>query len=429
MTVSAPTQPREKSTPSTTVAAPHGVASVHLDALRGLAAFCVVICHWRDCFFADYPSIDHPSLWTTAGYHLAAIGHQWVVVFFVLSGFLVGGSVIRAHRAGRWSWRSYFLARGCRLYVVLLPALVLGALADWTGMHLPGSWIIYSGHSGLQTEAVNVFTRLTPTVFLGNSLFLEMIWVPTLGTNGPLWSLVCEFWYYIAFPVLVLLLSKRTQTRIRIGSAIFLLLWCWFVGRLVVILAIPWLMGVLIVYLPPFPAQRPWTRRLAIAFALLLCAVGMVVAQGSLAAGEMTFVPRLHFVLGRSWEVPIYDLMLGPVVTFLIWVLLHCARSPMPSAYNWLAQRAARSSYTQYLVHLPALVLLKAYWHLPRAVPSWHTLLINLGPLLVVLLYAQIVYEFFEKNTDGVRNWLKPYVMGRKPRPGPERPEKIAVAT
>jgi hypothetical protein len=229
--------------------------------------------------------------------------------------------------------------------------------------------------------------------------------------------------------VLVLLLSKRTQTRIRIGSAIFLLLWCWFVGRLVVILAIPWLMGVLIVYLPPFPAQRPWTRRLAIAFALLLCAVGMVVAQGSLAAGEMTFVPRLHFVLGRSWEVPIYDLMLGPVVTFLIWVLLHCARSPMPSAYNWLAQRAARSSYTQYLVHLPALVLLKAYWHLPRAVPSWHTLLINLGPLLVVLLYAQIVYEFFEKNTDGVRNWLKPYVMGRKPRPGPERPEKIAVAT
>jgi peptidoglycan/LPS O-acetylase OafA/YrhL len=357
-------------TPHDQFAGPRGVASVHLDALRSLAALSVLLSHWQGSFFASYSGLAHPNALTILAYYASSFGHRWVIVFFVLSGYLVGGSVIRAKRADRWSLRSYLLARVSRLYVVLLPALLLGGLADWAGMHLSGADSIYSGHSGIPWFAFNVHSRLSPGIFAGNVLFLETILVPALGTNGPLWSLVCEFWYYLAFPVLVFMLSKSTRIWMRLGSGLLLIVGCWFVGREIVVLAIPWLMGVSIVYLPPVPLRRPVTRRLAILAALVLFTVGMVVAQGGLVAGDLAFIPRLHIVLGKSWNFPIYDLLLSPVITLLIWVLIHCARSPMPSGYVWLARSSARSSYTLYLIHLPALIFLKALWQMPRAAPA-----------------------------------------------------------
>ena len=398
--------------PQNDLAGPGDVTSVHLDALRGLAALSVVLSHWQGCFFADYPSLAHPSALTVFAYYLTSFGHCSVIVFFVLSGYLVGGSVVRAKRVGRWSLRSYLLARASRLYVVLLPALLLGALADWAGMHQTGGDLIYSGHSGVAWFAFNAYSRLKPSVFAGNVLFLETIWVPALGSNGPLWSLVCEFWYYLAFPVLVVMLSKSARLRTRVGSGLLLILGCLFVGRHIAIDAIPWLMGVLILYLPPIPTRRRLTRRLAIMAALAIFAVGMVLAHGGLAPNDLTFIPRLHLVLGRSWDVPIYDLFLSLPVTLLIWVLIHCAKTPMASRYVWLARSSARQSYTLYLVHLPALIFLKAFWKMPLAIPSWHAVLTNLVPLLIVLVYAQLVYQLFEKNTERVRNWLKPSVLG-----------------
>jgi peptidoglycan/LPS O-acetylase OafA/YrhL len=79
-----------------------------------------------------------------------------------------------------------------------------------------------------------------------------------------------------------------------------------------------------------------------------------------------------------------------------------------------MARRAAHSSYTLYLVHLPMLIFLKAVLHLPRAYPGWHACLVGAGVLVAIVLYAQLVYEAFEKNTDRVRRWIRPHVMGRR---------------
>jgi len=38
--------------------------------------------------------------------------------------------------------------------------------------------------------------------------------------------------------------------------------------------------------------------------------------------------------------------------------------------------------------------------------------MVSLGVLAGILVYAQLFYELFEKNTDKIRNWIKPYVMG-----------------
>jgi peptidoglycan/LPS O-acetylase OafA/YrhL len=360
--------------------------------------------HWRDAFFVDYTQLSHHSPITAIAYLAAGLGHQWVIVFFVMSGYLVGGSVLRSVRADRWSWRSYLLARLTRLYVVLLPALLLGGILDWTGMHMQGTGAVYSGQSGMHALAVDVHTTLTLPTLAGNSLFLQTIalpglhglTVPAFGSNGPLWSLSNEFWYYMAFPLLVLLMARGRSWPIRMTCGLGLLLWGWFVGSSIALLGIPWLMGVLIADSPPVPSRRSWVRGLTLLAAFAMFAAGLVLSK-------------------QHEGALVFDLILGVAVTFLIWVTLHSATEPLPSAYVRVAQRAARSSYTLYLIHLPMVIFLKASLHIERAVPGWHTFLVAGAILLGALVYAQLAYQLFERNTDQIRNWVKSHVLGRQP--------------
>lgn len=83
-------------------------------------------------------------------YLIARAGHSAVVIFFVLSGYLISGSVFRMFAAGRWSWKRYSLHRLLRLWIVLIPGLMLTALCDQTGIHLhrAPAQMLYSGASG-----------------------------------------------------------------------------------------------------------------------------------------------------------------------------------------------------------------------------------------------------------------------------------------
>ena len=48
--------------------------------------------------------------------------------------------------------------------------------------------------------------HLDAATFWGNLVFLQTILVPTYGTNALLWSLANEFWYYMLFPLLAVLI-------------------------------------------------------------------------------------------------------------------------------------------------------------------------------------------------------------------------------
>jgi len=368
---------------------------VHLDALRGLAAFSVLLNHWRDALFVDYSDLGNHNPLMAFTYLITGLGRQWVIVFFVMSGYLVGGSVLRTLRSQTWSWRDYLLARLTRLYVVLIPALLLGSCLDWVGLHIRNSSDLYSGHSGMHSLTVDVHSRLNLPTFVCNSVFLQTLVIPashgwqapTLGTNGPLWSLSNEFWYYLAFPLLALLIAGVEPLWARITYGIGLALWGWLVGAGIVLLGIPWLFGVLIHYLPVMPPLRSWVRVL-----FMLTAVGLL--GGSL-------------LLGRLFPGLTFDLLLGVGVAVAIWLILHCATSSLPRWYVIVAQRMARSSYTLYLAHFPLLILLKALLDLPRSNLNWHSLWEAFAVLLVIFVYAQLVYEGFEKNTDRVRKWIK----------------------
>jgi peptidoglycan/LPS O-acetylase OafA/YrhL len=67
---------------------------VHLDFLNGIAAILVCISHLSAFLFVPFKQAQSSGLLIKAFYFLSTLGHQAVLLFFVLSGYLVGGSVI-----------------------------------------------------------------------------------------------------------------------------------------------------------------------------------------------------------------------------------------------------------------------------------------------------------------------------------------------
>ncbi|HTC84425.1 MAG TPA: acyltransferase family protein, partial [Rhizomicrobium sp.] len=92
--------------------------SVYLDILRVLAAAAVFLSH------LSWLEISGGFLWQLQPY-----GHPAVIVFFVLSGYLIQYSV--AARENRLA--DYAVARLGRLYSVVIPALILTYIFDRIG--------------------------------------------------------------------------------------------------------------------------------------------------------------------------------------------------------------------------------------------------------------------------------------------------------
>lgn len=148
----------------------------------------------------DFQHLQSKSFVPQVLYFLTGFGHQAVIVFFVLSGFLISSTILRSHILGKWSWRHYAVNRATRLYVVLLPGLLLGFFWDRLGSWLFAAKGIYA-HSLSDLGPAVPLKNLTPGNFLGNLFFLQTILCETFGSNGPLWSLSNEFWYYVLFPL------------------------------------------------------------------------------------------------------------------------------------------------------------------------------------------------------------------------------------
>src|SRR5260370_10212961 len=120
-------------------------SSVHLDLIRGVSALAVMLGHVRGLFFLDFPFLTDKSLMYRALYAVTGFGHQAVMIFFVLSGYFIGMSVIDSVAGQRWSWRVYLVNRLTRLQLVLFPALLLGAVWDQIGLRLPQASSFYYG--------------------------------------------------------------------------------------------------------------------------------------------------------------------------------------------------------------------------------------------------------------------------------------------
>src|SRR5450432_1788095 len=111
---------------------------IWLDLIRGLAALEVLMQHLRTLVFQNY--WDGPtSFFKKIFYFITGFSHESVIVFFVLSGFLITGSIVNARKKGTFSSLNYGLDRLVRLWIVLIPGLVLTLIVDRAGIHWFGT--------------------------------------------------------------------------------------------------------------------------------------------------------------------------------------------------------------------------------------------------------------------------------------------------
>jgi peptidoglycan/LPS O-acetylase OafA/YrhL len=365
-------------------------ASVHLDLIRGVSALAVMLGHVRGLFFVDFPFLAQKSLVLTAFYAVTGYGHEAVIVFFVLSGFFIGTSVMDSVAKQQWSWNIYLVNRLSRLQLVLVPALVLGMIWDQIGMRVPQAVSLYYG--GLYKYYLpSVALRSTVRAFFGNLFFLQSIVSPVFGSNGPLWSLSYEFWYYILFPALALAAVSWVGIRNRIlyaGLALFLL---WFVGPQISLYFLIWLVGAMVGRLRQAAGRISPRGQFVLSAGTALIFFGILAWQRS---------HRLSSdVLG--------DYLVGFGFTLWLFALVLGSRNDVSSAYAHVAKKMSRFSYTLYLTHFPALLLLRALLD-PKGdwQPDPFHLLDGLGIALLMLIYAYIVAEFTEARTASVRRYL-----------------------
>ncbi|WP_161913485.1 acyltransferase [Methylosinus sp. C49] len=353
----------------------------HLDMLRGLCALGVVVSHLRALLVVPYAEAARHGLLDKFLFTLGGLGHECVIAFFALSGFLVGGSTLAAMRAGHFSWADYGAARLSRLWTVLIPALALTALWDFAGAAL--------GPAGAYQGALAAVLPSGPTpaepanhslaTLLGNVFFLQTIETPVFGSNRPLWSLANEAWYYLAFPLLAFAFFHRAPLARGLCAGAGLLTLALLPAE-IALLGLPWLAGALAADRP----ARPSTAR----------AIG----------GALATVAAIG--VAHAWRNIFGDVILGCAIAF--WLRDLAAFRPFGGLYGGAAQGLSEISYTLYAVHFPLLLMLWFWLLAPGQSQPGVAVLLRMAALMAVaLLYATAVWFLFERRTHVARGWLR----------------------
>lgn len=356
-----------------------------LDLIRGLAALAVFLGHLRIITFKDVPVYELDILGKLI-FFITGFGHISVTLFFTLSGFLIIGSIHEAFSTNRWSFSSYANNRLIRLWVVLIPCLFLGLFWDKIGLTFFGDSIFYANQWKyfLNQDLVN---KLTPEIFFGNVFFLQKILVPTLGSNGSLWSLSNEFWYYVTFPLLYFASFKFYSKITRVIFGVLSISILFFVGRDIALNFSLWLMGgISYVMLKKMKESIFDSKSLLIILTLL-------------------FLIIISLTRSKLYPMLFNNFSIGLIFSFLIPFLTKA------NMKNQLLKRVSiylsDISYTLYLAHLPIIYVITSMFSAQNLSWSTKNFFIYVTIATAVFLYSRLIWFLFEKNTKQIKYWIQ----------------------
>ena len=358
----------------------------HLDMLRGIAALAVMAQHLRGFVFQTYSS--NPAAVDTVlakiFYFSTGLGHQCVIVFFALSGYLVGGKSLTDLLHGRFQWPLYLARRLTRLWLVIIPAIFLTLAFDSLGLAITRG----EGYDGRYWDVFNSGPSPPAGVshdgvtLIGNIVFVQTIFVPIFGSNGPMWSLANEFWYYVFFPLIPWIILSRTNLGARIAGGLIAAALAYALPFDLLVLGLIWVAGALAAFCASLGTLKPIWSRTAVRFLALMILAGTIL---------LTKMPQ--FGVG--------DLTLGFVVAAALPVL--ALLPPAGFYYRNIARALSELSYTLYLTHFPLLTLIALVCLGPdRFAPGLHGGIIFIVLFVTALAWAVLVWWCFERNTDSV---------------------------
>ena len=355
-----------------------------LDLMRAIAILQVMMLH------GSY-IIAPESLWW---YSIPAISVEGVSLFFVLSGFLIGGILLRILEKTTFGWRAmlnFLIRRWFRTipnyWLALILILGLGAI---TGTMQRGFSIDY------------VF-------FFQNFFWMRPPFYPES------WSLTIEEWFYLLVPLSIFLLAliKRTPNQsIFIVSLIFIVLpnilriwhyspeatfpeWPFYTRIIVVYRLDSVMMGIVLAWLYRYRKEQ----------LLKYKNIGMVLALVLIAV--MTFVVKTG--ANAHWYESTLILNLEPLIAFLAIPYLAEWKTTRYKTFGNIMQFLSVASYAMYILNLTIVqtivlpILTGPMDHHHPTSPAMGMLRLGLFWLITVPC-AWVLYRFYETPMRNLRD-------------------------
>lgn len=354
-----------------------GPGSLLLDSLRIIAALTVLVSHGYDQWF---PSTQEGA--ADAG----KLAHAAVVIFFVLSGFVIAYTTTSRNRGPQ----QYAVARFSRLCSVVLPALLITAIIQVIIAKInPQLNALYTRNPA----SVRYFLAGT---FLNESWFLSA--APPL--NRPLWSLSFEFWYYAIFGAWIFR-GKKT-----VGIIIFLLV-CALAGPKILLMMPIWLMGCVSFWIPT-PKLKTGAAWVIVFSSLVISVLAMI------------YLPSFPKAIGTA---PFYfanqfatDWVVGLFIGLALWVLPLGAGFAVQAKWIGWFRKFADLTFPIYVLHHPLLVLFRAVvgFEVRDTTQLWMAIVsaFILSALIGLLLESQrpVWVRFFKWLFSSGRNFIGKFI-------------------
>jgi peptidoglycan/LPS O-acetylase OafA/YrhL len=338
-----------------------------LEGLRGVAILLVLLFH------AGIPLFDG--------------GFVGVDVFYVLSGFLITGLLLREHeRAGTISLRDFYARRARRILPAAAVVLVLIVVASWflvPPLQMPS---VSGDATAAALSVANIRFAVQATDYFSN-----------IAPPSPVlhyWSLSVEEQFYLLWPALLLLTLRLSRSRVSAGVL------------LISILVVSLVLSIVLT-----TVSQPW------AFYSLPTRAWQLSLGGLLAVVSFADLGRLgRFVLPVCGWVGLIGVVASALIidtstpypgvaailpTGSTALFIASARAPGSPAFILAVaplRFLGRISYSLYLVHWPILVLPAAGLALGEELPLWERLALAAISIPVAWVSWRFVEQPFHRG-------------------------------
>ncbi|MEO7366335.1 MAG: acyltransferase [Gemmatimonadaceae bacterium] len=303
-----------------------------LDSLRGFAALFVLMYH------ITMQSTPH-SAPAIAFKQVFSLGWTGVDLFFVLSGFLITSLLVAAKGSTNY-FRVFYARRGLRILPLYYATLIV-LFGVPLFVRLPGDFVVPF------RDQIWFWTYLQNFHWLGAKF---------AGFTGPLWSLAIEEQFYLVWPLLILLASRRRALLICAGCVLLSVFY-----RIYAIQSVPHLDTYYVTQarldglsigsaIALVSSDRTWLLRIRkFTPAIAIGATALIAATGrSIHGAKLPLFPALY-----SSVALLYGCL-------LIVALTTSFEGPSRILKSRILRFYGRYSYALYVIHSPLMTVL---WH------------------------------------------------------------------
>jgi peptidoglycan/LPS O-acetylase OafA/YrhL len=314
-----------------------------IDVCRGLFAFLVVAAHAVDISWSIHPEArtQYASWLHDLLYYVVAAGVYWVIGFFVISGYCIQLSVMRATVGDHFPLFRYLAARLLRILPLYYAALLFAVVVEWLiAPARPYFW----------------FNGLDVKVLVAQLLIVQNL-TQTYGSYAPSWSITNEMFYYVFYGFLVCVAIKRGLRATWLGMSVCVVVALVTEGLyfglyrssrvlgpgLLFGLGTLWFLGAMVAENRESLSQSPRARLVSRSWLLVLAA-----------AIAMWYSQRIH--------LQVVYLVLGAAFTLMLVRFITTEETSLPEEGrrrpSCVVEMLGLASYPTYLFHGPLLMLI-----------------------------------------------------------------------